>query len=212
MDRILGQDANCIDVGAHTGAILGEMVRRAPRGQHFAFEPLPCVMAELRARFPAHRFPGVHLYEIALTDERGPATFHHVVDNPYYSGLRRRRCPTENPEIEYLTVRGDRLDAIVPSGTPIRFIKIDVEGGEYGVLRGSENILRTWRPYVVFEFGIGGADWYGIGPDDVRRLLEACELNLSALDDWLAAKPPLTAAEFRDRFNRGIDYYFLAHP
>ena len=212
MDRVLDRDAGCVDVGAHVGAILAEMVARAPGGQHFAFEPLPHVMAALRARFPAGRYPGVHLYEMALADEAGQATFQHVVDDPYYSGLRRRRYPTEHPRIEALTVRVERLDAIVPRDVPIRFVKIDVEGGEFGVLRGAVGLLDAWRPHVVFEFGLGGADWYGVGPDDVHALLEASRLRVSALDDWLAGKPPLTATEFAERFHRGLDYYFLAHP
>lgn len=212
MDRILERDSNCVDVGAHSGAILAEIVRRAPDGEHFAFEPLPRLMGMLRERFPGEHFPHVHLCEMALAEKAGHATFQHVVENPAYSGLRRRSYPTESPAIESLTVRVDRLDAMVPRRLPIRFVKIDVEGGEYGVLRGGTRVLRKSRPYVVFEFGLGAADCYEVRPEHVWSLLDACRLRVSALDDWLEGRPPLGGAEFADRFWNGVDYYFLAHP
>jgi hypothetical protein len=142
----------------------------------------------------------------------GHTTFEHVVDETAYSGLRRRAYPTESPRIESLRVRVDRLDAVVPSGTPIRFLKIDVEGGECGVLRGAARTLAQSRPYVVFEFGLGAADHYGVGPDDVRSALAPGDLRISALDDWLEERRPLAPPEFAERYAKGLDYYFLAHP
>src|SRR6266852_4019276 len=41
MKRILKEDSNCVDIGAHSGSILRLMLECAPRGQHLAFEPLP---------------------------------------------------------------------------------------------------------------------------------------------------------------------------
>lgn len=45
-------NSNCIDVGAHRGAILSHIVRIAPLGRHVAFEPLPRFAASLRRKFP----------------------------------------------------------------------------------------------------------------------------------------------------------------
>jgi FkbM family methyltransferase len=212
MDRVLARDSNCIDVGAHAGTVLEEIVRRAPDGEHFAFEPLPAMMGILRERFPVERFPRVRFHELALAEQAGQAAFEYVVDEPAYSGLRRRAYPTEAPRIESLRVRVDRLDAVVPPATPIRFVKIDVEGGECGVLRGASRILERSRPYVVFEFGLGAADFYGVRPDDVWSTLAASRLQVSALDDWLEGRAALAAADFGERFAKGLDYYFLAHP
>ena len=36
----LKKDANCIDIGANLGHILMEIVDAAPKGKHFAFEPI----------------------------------------------------------------------------------------------------------------------------------------------------------------------------
>ena len=73
----LAADANCVDIGAHRGAVLRDMVRCAPEGSHIAFEPLPDKAAELRSAFPE-----VDVREAAVCDENGTASFVHVVSNP----------------------------------------------------------------------------------------------------------------------------------
>ena len=89
-------------------------------------------MAEgLRARFPS-----VEVHELALAAEDGEATFHHVVSNPAYSGLIQRRFDREHEDVVITKVRVARLDDILPDDVVIRCLKIDVEGGELGVLTG----------------------------------------------------------------------------
>ena len=152
MQRVLRHDSNGIDVGAHRGTILRSLVDLAPDGRHYAVEPLPAFANGLRRRFPR-----VEVLELALSDQKGEATFHHIVTNPSYSGLSFREYPNEGEVIEDIAVKVERLDAVIPEDVPIQFLKIDVEGGELSVLRGSQSILRRWRPVVVFEHGWSGA-------------------------------------------------------
>ncbi len=49
---VLTEGANCIDIGAHKGAALAEMVRVAPYGKHIAYEPLPLLHKYLVDHFP----------------------------------------------------------------------------------------------------------------------------------------------------------------
>jgi hypothetical protein len=48
------------------------------------------------------------------------------------------------------------LDNLIESDT-VDFIKIDVEGAELGVLRGSKRIIEACRPLIMFESGFGSA-------------------------------------------------------
>jgi hypothetical protein len=41
MEEVVGPDSDCLDVGAHAGSVLAELVRLAPEGRHVASEPLP---------------------------------------------------------------------------------------------------------------------------------------------------------------------------
>jgi hypothetical protein len=44
----LRPDSNCIDVGCHKGEILDLMLKYAPNGTLYAFEPLPHLYSALR--------------------------------------------------------------------------------------------------------------------------------------------------------------------
>lgn len=209
MQRLLGSQSNCVDVGCHRGSVLDEILEIAPEGRHFAFEPLPKLCQKLRRRFA--RRANVEVFELALSDQAGRTTFQHVVSNPAYSGLRKRRYDSENERIETIEVATDRLDDVLPDGVPIHFVKIDVEGGELQVLRGAIEILRRHRPLVVFEHGLGAADYYGSGPEEVHDLLAGeCGLRLHLMERWLRGEPALDRSEFTDRFHQGQDYYFMA--
>jgi FkbM family methyltransferase len=181
------------------------MLRAAPEGRHWAIEPLPDLAAQLR-----REFPNVTVVEAALSDTAGTSTFHYVVSDPAYSGLKRRRYDRPDPEVSLINVRTERLDDIVPAEQKIQLIKIDVEGGELGVMRGAQRILEQ-RPYVIFEHGLGAADYYGTSPEMIFDLLSRCELSISLLHGWLAGKPPFDRSGFLQTFERGQYWIYLAH-
>jgi len=55
MERVLRADSIGLDIGAHAGSILRDLVRLAPRGSHWTFEPLPAFAARSTDRLPACR-------------------------------------------------------------------------------------------------------------------------------------------------------------
>lgn len=215
MRRVLRQQSNCIDVGCHHGQILANMLRYAPRGRHLAFEPLPALYQGLRHRFAAQR--NVALHDCALSDTEGTACFQHVVSNPAYSGLRRRRYDRQDEQVVEITVPVRRLDDLVAADLHIHFLKIDVEGGELQVLRGALRTLARCQPVIVFEHGLGAADWYGSTPEAMHALLTGpCGLDIYLMGEWLQtpARPlnPLSADAFCSHFHSASHYYFMAAP
>lgn len=159
----LAPDATAVDVGAHRGTMLSEILRVAPAGRHMAFEALPDLAAGLRRDFPT-----VDVREVALADESGEASFVHALDEPGYSGLREREYPGET-RTQTITVRTARLDDEIDNLAPA-LIKIDVEGGELGVLRGAVGTLERCRP-VVWSSMAGGRQ---IGMGRHRRQCGIC--------------------------------------
>lgn len=207
MERVLRPDSNCIDAGASRGALLKHMVRLAPQGTHLAFEPLPQFYAAL-----VRKFPSVRVYDLALSDSSGECSFQHVVTNPAYSGLKLRKYERPDERVIEIRVRTERLDHIVPGETRLDFLKIDVEGGEFGVLKGGAETIRRNRPFIVFEFGLGGADYYGVEPEPMYRMLAGWGLGISLLAEWLGGGRSLSEQEFAAEFRECRNYYFLAHP
>jgi len=212
MERVLDRRSTCIDIGCHEGAILDAMLRIAPEGTHYAFEPLPHLHAALASKYAGAA--NVRLFEVALSESPGKATFQHVVTNPAYSGLLRRKYARDDEEIVEIPVTLARLDDLLPPDAPVRLVKIDVEGAELQVLKGATATLKRCRPYVVFEHGRGAADCYGTTPGQVYDLLAGCGLRISVMGDWLEAGSGKTLGReaFAEQFETGRNYYFVAHP
>jgi FkbM family methyltransferase len=202
MERELREDSDCLDVGAHAGSVLREIVRLAPRGRHVAWEPLPAFAARLREEFPA-----VEVREAALADEAGRRDLTHVIDQPGWSGLAARPTPSDGPT-ETLVVRCERLDDVLGDDARPRLVKIDVEGAEALVLRGAARMLRAHRPLVAFEHGAGSAEYHGSGPEEVHGLLSGLGYEISGLD----GDGPYDAARFAAIFASGERVNFVARP
>jgi FkbM family methyltransferase len=202
----LASDSNAVDVGAHGGTVLREILRCAPLGNHIAYEPLPDHASRL-----ARLFPTVDIREVALSHEEGQATFVHVTTLSPWSGLMRRPYPPHVAEgdLEEITVRVERLDTSLPDGYVPRLIKVDVEGGEEWVLRGALGILKAHGPTVIFEHSVTACGSFGTTSASLYQLI-CKEAGLRIFD--LAGDGPYTLAEFEEsqRQLRWINY--LAQP
>lgn len=201
--------SNCVDVGCHKGEILERMLHCSPKGRHFAFEPLPDMYASLQSRFGAK----ASVYPYALSNTSGDKmTFNRVKNAPAYSGLRRRNYDDlEYAEVEQIEVDVRRLDEVIPEDVPIDLIKIDVEGGDYNVLQGAERIVMRDHPLVIFEFGLGGADHYGVTPADVYNLMaERYGYRLFTLEGYIKRQSHLSEAALDLLYTEGKEYYFVA--
>jgi FkbM family methyltransferase len=208
MRRVMTPDANGVDVGAFEGTLTRPMLAIAPKGRHFAIEPQPLYAERLRAALPR-----VDVCQCALGESAGLAKFVLARDDPTRSGFRGQDYPTPNERTDTIMVRVRRLDDLVPAGVSVRFIKIDVEGAEYLVLRGArETILRS-HPYIAFEYGKAGIKSYGTTPEMMWTLLhDDYGLELSLMRTWLDGGPAFTREAFIQRVHDGDEWMFVAHP
>ena len=203
LEESLKPDSLCLDVGAHEGAVLGEIIRLAPKGRHVAWEPLPAFARQL-----GRRFPSVEVRQAALSDRAGRRSFAHVLDEPGWSGFEARPTPGGSP-VETITVRCERLDDVLRADVRPELIKIDVEGAEEEVLRGAMATLRRHRPIVVFEHGAGSAEHYGTTPE---RLHDLVTRELGYEIEGLDGDGPYSAVRFREIVASGDRVNFVARP
>ncbi len=204
--RTLRPNSNAIDIGAFRGGVLAEIVRRAPAGTHYAFEPLP-----EHFQYLVRSFPQVRVFPFALSDKAGEAPFHHVTSRPTFSGLKAIPIITAHEQTEMITVQTQTLDNLIPLELPIHFIKIDVEGAEYLVFSGGLQTIRRNQPTIVFEHGPASEWCYGRSSVEVFDLLTLqCYLQVSTLRRWLQGHPALTQQEFVYEITKR-EYNFIAY-
>ena len=207
LQRVLSERANAVDIGCHKGEMLDEILKFAPKGEHYCFEPIPNFYEALPARYPTN----CHFYQLGLSDEKGETNFNYVITNPAYSGFQKRQYDKANEQDTLITVKTDLLDAVIPNDVQIDFIKIDVEGAEYQVLRGAINTLNRCKPIVVFEHGLGAADVYGTRPEHIFDLFKDCDMRISTMKKWLDGDVGFTRSEFIAQFEQSKNYYFIAY-
>jgi FkbM family methyltransferase len=198
---ILAEDANCIDIGAHEGVILREIVRCAPYGRHIAYEPLPELAARLKGEFPS-----VDVRNAAVSNVAGEETFHRIIAGPMQSGLKLR---TGTPQAagQAFTVQVERLDDALPADYVPALIKIDVEGAERHVIEGAMQTLSRHAPIVCFEHGPGAELEYETSPEQVFDLLVGgAGLRIFDID----GNGPYTRDWFVDTYHQPI-WNFVAH-
>jgi FkbM family methyltransferase len=203
LEAVLRPDSNVVDAGCNRGSILQEIVRLAPNGRHFAFEPNPMLFRNLRRAWPA-----VDVRRIALSDQPGRATFHLYTNFDGFSGFEAHK-DVGGGDVQVIDVDTARLDDVLPREQRIDLIKIDVEGAEHRVLLGARETLARWRPVVVFECGKGGLDLYGTEPAEIVRTLESHGLRVKPLIGWRDA-PPLTPEQFAAMFAEGTHFMWVA--
>lgn len=207
--KVLKDDSICVDVGCHRGDILRMMMKYAPQGKFYTFEPLPHLFEYLKEKYEHHL--NVSVSDIALSDIAGESPFNYVVTNPGYSGFRKRRYDRPNEEDTQISVKADLMDSLL-AGVTVDLIKIDVEGAELQVFRGAKELIERDKPFIVFEHGAGAADCYETKPEEVYDLLcEYCGLKLALLNRYLLNIGPLSRKEFCEQFYEGLNYYFLAY-
>jgi len=97
-------------------------------------------------------------------------------------GLKLRRAYNAVPnEFQKIQVGVFRLDDLIPTGSKIEFIKMDVEGGELDVLSGASRLLEYSRPIVAFECGAASFLGYHRAPEKIFNIFSALEYQIFSI-------------------------------
>ena len=152
IEQIVKSGWICADVGANVGVITQLLAKLVGKdGVVFAFEANPDNAQILRTNVKKLR--QVKVENIAVSDGSCERLF-------LYPG---RGCSSAewniigqdvegNKTEPFLEISATSLDTYFPPGSPLNFVKIDVEGAEDQVLVGMQHLLREARPAVLIEF------------------------------------------------------------
>lgn len=150
--RLAAPGTHVFDVGANVGLFTVTMSKAVgPTGRVVAIEPVANTVAALRTNLERNGCTNVEVIQGAAAAASGEIPLLLTDDPALHSAggqLIRGRSV-----IETITVRAYTIDELwIRAGRPsVSLAKIDVEGGEYGVLAGSAQMIAQCRPRLIVE-------------------------------------------------------------
>lgn len=144
---------NVLEVGANIGYyLIQESIKAGDSGHIYAFEPDPSNIELLQKNIELNKLKNITLKKSALGNNEGRMDF-YISDRGNLSGFTR---PAEN------TVKVDvfKADSLL-ADQKIDYIRMDAEGYEFEILKGSERILKESasgifveiHPFYLLELG-----------------------------------------------------------
>lgn len=188
-----------LDVGAATGTMSLPIALRLPQVKGIAFEPSRTANRVLRSTLERNRVTSVEVFDCAISDEAGTASFNEMGfdptgENHFMPEVSALAHSTETHplQIDKYDVPVTTLDAFFArrgDARLVRSVKIDVEGFETKVLLGASELLRTARPFLAIDIHANPfAD--GTTERDVRAILEALHYRFETMKHVLLCYPP----------------------
>lgn len=152
---VLKRGDYAMDIGANLGyyTILFASIVGAP-GRVYSFEPMPHLYDSLMKSIQRNGLSSrVFSFNAALSETRGELEMFHAPGSRNWGGaslLADREAP---PGHEVIKVTAGALsDFVVPKR--LDFVKIDVEGAEPQVIRGSMDVFSKYKPIVLSEIHV----------------------------------------------------------
>jgi len=172
-----------VDVGANIGLHTLNMARIVGNtGQVFAFEPDPSNFKILEKNVKVNNYQNIILEQKAVGDKHGRTTLYQS-DHP---GMHRIFPQTKQAkgqvQVELTSLDKYFIDSNLVD--KINFIKIDVEGLEFSVLKGMKNILKNNKKIkMIFEFMPKNIMEACFAPIELLNYLTSYDLKLFCIDE-----------------------------
>lgn len=203
--RLLDPTETAIEIGANIGQNSSIMAARAGQnGRVIAFEPHPEIFEELGKNHEQSKrqdFAPVQLERVALGETTGEALLVEMNEFSHNRGSARLQSKGETTKGVPVPVR--RLDEFLEDANSVGVCKIDVEGHEFGVLKGAEHALhRRIIRDIIFED-------FNPQPSKATQLLQQYGFTIFELyDTWL--KPKIRPLVLNRAPRPGFSWNYLA--
>ncbi len=155
LSRILKPGMHFVDIGANNGLFsLFATSYIWPNGCSYAIEPSPREITKLTQNVRLNTLPpsSVKILEFALSDLPGEREL-LVAEDKYDGHNTLGHFIYDTNEKERTSVKAETLDRLVQKGDikKVDVMKIDAEGSEYAILRGSTVSIKKFRPIILIE-------------------------------------------------------------
>ncbi len=174
VEQLVFEGDVCVDAGANFGWYTTLMAERVGQtGKVHAFEPVPDTFKELTTNVKLLSDPStVIANQLALSHTETETVINIFEGEPTgHASLASKSKNTTGFRCE--TVRLDEY--LLNSGVSnVDFIKVDVEGAELNLLKGSGTMLgQAVPPVIVMEMAIGQSRHFGYVPNDLIEFIRS---------------------------------------
>jgi len=146
----LRPDGHAIDIGANLGTFLLNLVAIDRSKPYLGFEPLIEAAAYISRNIVENRLERHTIIPIALSDHQGMTSIRFNSEADASATISDSMRPTGRYRKEQI-VATSIADIQLRNVSSIALVKLDVEGGELGVLRGMMTTLDRHRPPILLE-------------------------------------------------------------
>jgi FkbM family methyltransferase len=198
LHRYLTPEMVLIDIGANQGEFTIFSAKRLWAGKVYAFEPVNDYFEQLNHNVALNHFRNVKTFPFGLSDIQGNLPVYMAATGPgeneglasiYQSGHRDRFVQE---------IRLELFDSFAKSLTLERmdFIKIDVEGAELNVLKGSRKMIEKFKPAIMLEISNETYKSAGYSVDDVLTFFKTLNYSFYLIGKGGKLMPPKSIPAF----------------
>jgi FkbM family methyltransferase len=148
IESIIRPGSVMVDVGANIGTFT--LLAASLGATCYSFEASPAVCAALRRNIALNKFGNITVRECAVSDHAGEASFFLYEDVGKNNSCGQSAFFRRGPGRE-IKVPLETLDTALSDLDRVDFIKTDVEGADFLVLRGANAILERFHPALAIE-------------------------------------------------------------
>jgi FkbM family methyltransferase len=159
-----------LDVGANIGYHSIRLALRDPQLKVYSFEPLPSFAQSLQYNISLNNVgERVFSFNYGLSNENGSFDFFLAPGNGTNVSLKNVANRLDAIRVIGLTMTLD--DWVCNFGVHPEFLKIDVEGAEYLVLKGGMNYIQAHKPKILAELLRKWSAPFGYHPNEVLNFM-----------------------------------------
>lgn len=176
-DCFNGKKAKIVEVGANIGASFVTIANEFPNLNFDCYEPVPDFFILLNKNVTSFNATNVHSFNQIFGDQPDKIVRLNVgLGTAGASELSHYQSDGGSIEMAACT-----LDKVYKD-IPFHFLKLDVDGHEYSVLKGGRKVISQYRPYIFMEYSYKILDSMGMNGKELLGLIK--ELGYSKAKVW----------------------------
>lgn len=177
------------DIGANIGTYATWITKLFPNGKIYCFEPQRLVFQILCGNFAINNYDNCYTYNIALGSKNDIIEIEepNYNQNENFGSFSLIEDRIKSKSGQKYSIQMMTLDNFVSvyNIDKVDFIKIDVEGMDLEVLKGTENILKKYKPSIFIEY----SDTRKSILPEIINYLGADNYYFKTIENNLLAKP-----------------------